>query len=243
MTPKPDRQQIDHEASDGRRVLALGHQALGHLHDRLHHEEKGQDQQRDGRRSQDLPNDVTVGDSKHQLGALAFAHVRTYLSKPTSTAILECGHSFPRTRTPSPSAGSRAVSSRSPRSANAFDSEGSEPTKSGQPIDRLQEARALDDRRTAGAYARTAVSIKLRGRARVLRDIEALGIDREDACAAIGEAFSEVDEATVLERALARRLHGPVQNLAHFRRLHQYLVRQGFPPGLAVAVLRARSVF
>ncbi len=110
-------------------------------------------------------------------------------------------------------------------------------------IDRLQEARALDDRRTAGAYARTAVSLRLRGRARVLRDIEALGIDREDARAAIGEAFSEVDEATVLERALARRLHGPVQDLAHFRRLHQYLVRQGFPPGLAVAALKARSVF
>ena len=110
-------------------------------------------------------------------------------------------------------------------------------------IDRLQEARALDDRRTAGAYARTAVSLRLRGRARVLRDIQALGIDREDARAAIEEAFSEVDEATVLERALARRLHGPVQDLAHFRRLHQYLVRQGFPPVLAVAALRARSTF
>ena len=124
--------------------------------------------------------------------------------------------------------------------------------RGGDPLRATVVVRLDDGRRTVAnleprpeVFARLLESegVGLRGRARVLRDIEALGIDREGARAAIEAVFSEVDEATVLERALARRLHGPVQDLAHFRRLHQYLLRQGFPPDLAVAALRARSVF
>ena len=108
-------------------------------------------------------------------------------------------------------------------------------------IDRLRVNRALDDRRAALAYARAAVSVRLRGRSRVLRELEALGIDREDASAAVDEVFSDVDETTLLEQALARRLRGPVQDPAHFRQLYQYLLRQGFEPGIAIATLKARA--
>ena len=108
-------------------------------------------------------------------------------------------------------------------------------------IDRLRVDRALDDRRAAVAHARTAVSVRLRGRSRIRRTLEALGIDREDACAAVDEVFSDVDETTLLEQALARRLRGPVQDPAHFRQLYQYLLRQGFEPGIAVATLKARA--
>jgi SOS response regulatory protein OraA/RecX len=106
---------------------------------------------------------------------------------------------------------------------------------------RLREHRVIDDRRTALARARQAVVVKHRGRLRVLREIEALGIDRETARGAIDEVLGDVDEHTLIERALARRLRGPITSRAEFRRLYQYLVRQGFSTGLAVTALKTRA--
>jgi regulatory protein len=108
-------------------------------------------------------------------------------------------------------------------------------------IARLQASRALDDGRVARAYARTA-SVKGRGRARVLREIEALGIDRSTARDAVGEIFADVDEDTLLTKALDRKLRGRrIQNVAEFRRLHQFLMRQGFEAGKIVRALEARG--
>ena len=108
-------------------------------------------------------------------------------------------------------------------------------------IRRLREDGSLDDRRTATAYARQAVTIKHRGRLRTLREIERLGIDGTTARAAVDEVFEDIDERALIERALRRRLEGGVTDRAHFRRLYQYLIRQGFDSSLAVAVLTERT--
>src|SRR4051812_26844586 len=73
-------------------------------------------------------------------------------------------------------------------------------------IARLRGERALDDRRAALACARTEVRLKQRGRARVLRQIEGMGIAKTVAKAAVAEVFEELDEHALLEQALERRL-------------------------------------
>jgi regulatory protein len=107
---------------------------------------------------------------------------------------------------------------------------------------RLRRERAVDDRRTALACARTQVRLKHRGRARVVRHIEALGINRDIAREAVAEVFTEFDENALLEQALDRRLrHGlSLSDPAVFRRVHRYLLGQGFDPGRVTELLRRR---
>ena len=108
---------------------------------------------------------------------------------------------------------------------------------------RLRRERALDDRRTALACARTQVRIKHRGRARVVRHIEALGINRDIAREAVADVLAELDENALLEQALDRRLrHGlSLSDPAVFRRVHRYLLGQGFDPGRVTELLRRRA--
>jgi regulatory protein len=108
---------------------------------------------------------------------------------------------------------------------------------------RLRRERALDDRRTALACARTQVRIKHRGRLRVVRHIEALGINRDIAREAVAEVFAELDENVLLEQALDRRLrHGrSLSDPAVVRRVHRYLLGQGFDPGRVTELLRRRA--
>jgi regulatory protein len=110
-------------------------------------------------------------------------------------------------------------------------------------LQRLRRERAVDDRRTALACARTEVRIKHRGRARVVRQVEALGIARDIARDAVAEVFAELDENVLLEQALDRRLrHGlSLSDPAVFRRIHRYLLGQGFDPGHVTALLRRRA--
>jgi regulatory protein len=109
-------------------------------------------------------------------------------------------------------------------------------------IVRLQASRALDDGRVARAHARTAASVKGRGRARVVREIEAMGIDRATSREAVAEVFAELDEEALLAKALDRKLRGRrVQNAGEFRRLYQFLLRQGFEPGKIVSALEGRG--
>jgi regulatory protein len=107
-------------------------------------------------------------------------------------------------------------------------------------LERLRAEGALDDRRMARAAASTAARVRHRGRLRILRELEAAGVDRETAREAVEAVFDELDEAAVLERAIAKRLRGPIRDEAHFRRLHQYLIRLGFAPAAAAAALKAR---
>ena len=109
-------------------------------------------------------------------------------------------------------------------------------------VARLRSERAIDDRRTALACARTEVRIRHRGRARVVRQIEALGIARDIARDAVAEVFAEIDEPALLEQALDRRLrHGmSLSDPAVLRRVHRYLLGQGFEPGRVMTLLRRR---
>ena len=108
-------------------------------------------------------------------------------------------------------------------------------------LDRLTRSGLLDDARTAVAHARRTVQVKLRGRHRARRELESLGIDTPVAERALALVFAEVDEAAVLERAIARRARGPVRTQAELRRLHQALVRQGFARDEVAAALLARA--
>lgn len=111
---------------------------------------------------------------------------------------------------------------------------------SDEAIRRLCQDGALDDRRAAGAYARDAVRIKSHGRNRTLRELGELGVGTNDAQRAVDDAYAAVNEADLLERALGRRLAGPIENRAQFRRLYSALLRQGFESGAVVAALKAK---
>ena len=110
----------------------------------------------------------------------------------------------------------------------------------------IQYVRALNLKRggryddAARAFASAAVRVKRRGRLRVLRELEATGVDEATARDALEAALAETDEAALLDKAIDRRLRGSVRDQAHLRRLHQYLVRLGFHPTEALAALRKR---
>ena len=98
----------------------------------------------------------------------------------------------------------------------------------------------LDDGRAARARARHDVSIKRQGRGRVLRQVQALGVDNDTARAAVAAAFEDVDEDRLLADALARRLRGqpmPPDRKAQGR-LYGWLVRQGFDASKVAALFR-----
>ena len=129
-------------------------------------------------------------------------------------------------------------------------------------VERLQAVRALDDRRTALACARTEAHVKRHGRLRALRAVEALGIDRGLAKEAVAEVFGDVDEDALIAQALDRKLrHQPspkasakpapptlkasarqavAVEAAVVRRLYRYLLSQGFDAGRVNAAIRSR---
>ena len=109
-------------------------------------------------------------------------------------------------------------------------------------IARLQSERALDDRRTALACARTEANVKRHGRLRALHQIETLGIARDLARAAVAEVFGDLDEDQLIEQALSRRLrHGvSLEEATAVRRVHRYLLAQGFDAARVHAAIRSR---
>jgi regulatory protein len=109
-----------------------------------------------------------------------------------------------------------------------------------QAIRELVANGALDDRRVALSYARTAATVKGRGRLRVLRELAALGIARDLASECAGEVFGELDERSLVARAIQKKLRGRprLDTPADRARLYQFLMRQGFTPAVVVAALR-----
>jgi regulatory protein len=105
----------------------------------------------------------------------------------------------------------------------------------------LIENRALDDARVAAAYVRTALKVKGRGRLRIRRELQDMGIDNEVAAAALHEAFGDVDERALVTQALQKKLRGKkIETTADYARVFQFLMRQGFSPAIVTAVLRAQ---
>jgi regulatory protein len=111
-------------------------------------------------------------------------------------------------------------------------------------IARLLQVGALDESRMARAAARLETAIKGRGPARARRKLRSLGLSEALAEQALDAAYQEVDVATLLDRALEKRLRrapaGPLDHAA-VRRVLGSLVRQGFAPGAVLARLRARG--
>lgn len=111
-------------------------------------------------------------------------------------------------------------------------------------IQQLLESGALDDRRVARAYARTASTVKGRGRLRVQQELHAMGIARDIAAEAIAETFADTDERALIDKAIQKKLRGsgagPPRKLSlqERARLYQFLMRQGFTPAGISAALR-----
>ena len=110
-------------------------------------------------------------------------------------------------------------------------------------VTKLRGERALDDSRTAVACARTEVRVRRRGRLRVIRQIEALGIAHAIAQDAVAEVFADVDEDELLEQVLDRRLRSgtDLTDPTVFRRTHRYLLGQGFDASRVTTCLRERA--
>lgn len=109
-------------------------------------------------------------------------------------------------------------------------------------VARLRHERVLDDRRVALASARCEARVKRHGAHRALRQLQAIGIDRELAREAVREVFAQIDESALLEEAISRRLRGRrVRDSAESRRLYAHFVHQGFPPAAVSRALKARG--
>jgi regulatory protein len=111
-------------------------------------------------------------------------------------------------------------------------------------IRRLTADRTLDDSRVAAAAARSAASLKRYGRRRALRHVQQLGVDSEIAKRAVDDVFGELNEDTLLEQAIQRRLRSQTVSELDTRarqRLVRYLVSRGFEPARVFARLRARG--
>jgi len=108
-------------------------------------------------------------------------------------------------------------------------------------IDLLIENRALDDARVAAAYVRTAIKIKGRGRLRIQRELQVMGIPSDIASQALADAFGDVDERALITKALQKKLRGKpkIASPAEYARVYQYLMRQGFSPAAVNAALRS----
>jgi SOS response regulatory protein OraA/RecX len=108
-------------------------------------------------------------------------------------------------------------------------------------IEHLLETRALDDARVAAAYVRTAIKIKGRGRLRIQRELQEMGVDRDVASDALAEAFGDVDERALIANAIKKKLRvkQAIATPADYARIYQFLLRQGFSPADVNAALRA----
>jgi len=117
---------------------------------------------------------------------------------------------------------------------------GHEPDAVNAAVERLRAERAIDDGRVAEAIAHTETTVHRRGKLRVRRQIEQVGIAPATARHAIDEVFGAIDDQALLEGALAGRLRGRdrITDEAEFRRLFRYLVGQGFEPDRVMAILK-----
>jgi SOS response regulatory protein OraA/RecX len=114
------------------------------------------------------------------------------------------------------------------------------PGEIAEAIERLLDSGALDDARVARAFARTAATVKRRGRLRVMRELLEMGIASETASAALGEVYGRARRADADRRRDPKKLHGrnKLTDQAEYARTYQFLMRQGFSPAGVTAALR-----
>ena len=125
-----------------------------------------------------------------------------------------------------------------------LDERGYSPAAIASAVQRLIDNRTIDDRRTAGALARTEARIRRHGPRRVMGKLLSIHIDRDLAREIIRDLFGDEDEAQLLEAALDRRLRGKPERLndpGERRKILAYLVRQGFSASAASSALRKKA--
>ena len=117
-----------------------------------------------------------------------------------------------------------------------------EPDEIEEAIARLRDERAINDVRVAEAIARTETGIRKRGKVRVRMQLERAGIAKDVAKQAIDEVFGAMDETTLIEGSLRKRLRGreTIADDKEFQRLFRYLIGQGFESDRVMRTLRAR---
>jgi regulatory protein len=111
-------------------------------------------------------------------------------------------------------------------------------------VERLVADRTIDDRRAAAAVARTEARVRRRGRRRVSARLASMQIDRDLAKEVIDELFGGNQEAELIDASLERRIRGKLHLLKDSRqrrKVHAYLVRQGFSGSAAAAAIRRHS--
>jgi regulatory protein len=108
-------------------------------------------------------------------------------------------------------------------------------------IARLREERAINDQRVAEAITRMETGIRKRGRVRVRMQLERAGIAKETARDAIDAVFEGIDDETLIEASLRKRLRGRVAiaDDREFQRLYRYLIGQGFESDRVMKTLKA----
>ena len=109
-------------------------------------------------------------------------------------------------------------------------------------VERLRAERAIDDARVAETIARTETTTKRRGKLRVRMQIERAGIAGETAKGAVDAVFDAIDNDSLIEASLSKRLRGreTIADDHEFQRLYRYLAGQGFEADRIMKALTAR---
>src|SRR5688572_32398120 len=110
---------------------------------------------------------------------------------------------------------------------------------------RLRNEKWLDDSRFAGAFTRTKANKSI-GKKRILRELQAAGVDRETAAEAVAGNVDPEREAESLRTLCERRAgmlvrkHGPeyLHSAEGRNKLAAYLMKQGYDAGLVFAAIR-----
>jgi regulatory protein len=104
-------------------------------------------------------------------------------------------------------------------------------------VERLSADGLVDDRRAAAAHIRTATRVRLRGRRRVARELEARGVDPALTADILRDETPE-GELGAIRAILARRRFPASPTIDERRRMFQHLLRRGFDAESIRRVLR-----
>jgi regulatory protein len=99
---------------------------------------------------------------------------------------------------------------------------------------RLKTSNYINDSDFARGFARARSEYKYHGKYRVMRDLAARGVTGDEAKANVEEILNPEVIAEHLDKAVAKwiRTRGEPSNLKELTRLHNYLFRLGYEPGL-----------
>jgi regulatory protein len=107
-----------------------------------------------------------------------------------------------------------------------------------QAVLRLRDRGYLDDGRFAESFARFRREAESHGRARVLRDLRARGVDAPTADAAVGRAYAGAEEGALVAEYLRRKRIAPPADRREAASVFRRLLHAGFSSAAAIAALK-----